>query len=167
MRLTKALRSAFVNAALDDVPTEDYRTRIADYAVKATVAMMPEKVREAYLAHPRWFELSGGYVEGVGYLCRPCASDIPLAPEMLKALREMKAAQTEQERRLDDLRTLLTNAAEAATTRAQLAKMLPEFEKYLPAEADKSGRMVPALANVVSAFVQAGWPKDHAGEVTA
>lgn len=47
-------------------------------------------------------------------------------------------------------------------TRAALAAALPEFEKYLPAEAALvNDRTVPALvaANTLAELSRAGWPK--------
>ena len=40
--------------------------------------------------------------------------------------------------------------------------MLPEFEKYLPADEQKALRSVPVVANLVADFTKAGWPKDKA-----
>ena len=50
----------------------------------------------------------------------------------------------------------------ARIAREALAAMLPEFEKYLPSETPALDRTVPAVANVVTDFMRAGWPKGQA-----
>jgi hypothetical protein len=47
------------------------------------------------------------------------------------------------------------------STRKALVDLLPEFEKYLPADEAKAIASLPAVANVLSDFVKAGWPKNQ------
>ena len=58
------------------------------------------------------------------------------------------------------LREKLHGCAYAVTTRKALVDLLPEFEKYLPADDASVCRTLPVVQNVVSDFVKAGWPKD-------
>jgi hypothetical protein len=60
-----------------------------------------------------------------------------------------------------ELRSKLQATADAVTTRKALIDLLPEFEKYLPADEAKAVATLPAVANVLSDFVKAGWPKNQ------
>lgn len=72
----------------------------------------------------------------------------------------------EQKKVHRELETKLEGVAAACTTRKALVEMLPEFEKYLPAdEATANKTNLPALANVVTDFVKAGWPKQNIGKI--
>jgi len=46
----------------------------------------------------------------------------------------------------------------ACTTTKQLRELLPEFDRYLPAEEEKTLRTLPVVQNIVADFVKAGWP---------
>jgi hypothetical protein len=66
-----------------------------------------------------------------------------------------------QVERINALRTKLSATADAVSTRKALIDLLPEFEKYLPADESKAVASLPAVANVLSDFVKAGWPKNQ------
>ena len=61
-----------------------------------------------------------------------------------------------------ELETKLMAAANSCTTRKALVELLPEFEKYLPADQAAACKTLPAVANIMADFVKAGWPKDEA-----
>ena len=54
-----------------------------------------------------------------------------------------------------DFENIITDAVRAA-----FVAKLPEFAHYLPAEDAPAGRSLPVVANLVTDFVKAGWPKD-------
>lgn len=68
---------------------------------------------------------------------------------------------------MENLQTRLKGVAYACTTRKQLEEALPEFSSYLPEEEAKAAKNLPAVANVLSDFVKAGWPKSNNGKIAA
>ena len=158
--LTLTLREAFVRAAMHDVPEIDYRAQAQKIVTEAAIAMMPELVKKAYDKHPECFALAPHYISGWGsfYLPKPDGVSFPHDVEM--QLRTLHKASEKQGRERYELKNKLMSVALGCTTRKSLLAALPEFEKYLPAEEAPISRNVPALANVVTDFIKAGWPKD-------
>lgn len=159
MKLTNNLRDAFVRAAMADVPKVDYTEKARDlinklnkeYQVKAKI----DKVDIMRLASSYLNVASQGvYVWGL--------TDIEYAtlradPEV-KKLNDLHEAQRKAHRELE---TRLAGAIAGCNTRKQAVEALPEFEKYLPEDAAVAMRSLPAIANVVTDFVKAGWPKNQ------
>lgn len=167
MILTKVMRRAFVRAALADVPATDYAEEIRRVATAACVAALPEKVRRVYddpatrgYLHTEINHYGNGCHVGVTVPCPENGDFAPkLSAESLAQIKELSKAKIAQEQKLDELEGMLTGAAESVRTRAKLAQMLPEFEKYLPADDAAANRSVPVVQNIVADFVKAGWPK--------
>lgn len=155
MRLTNTLRSAFVRAALDDVPKIDYETQLHDAALAMAVALLPEKAQALFVTHPELVAKNGTRV-GSSFLWLPGHaikfSDAQLA--QLTILREKIVAHDEAR---DELRAKLKHIAYSTNSTKTLRELLPEFSKYLPENLTKSTNL-PAIANVVADFVKAGWP---------
>lgn len=165
MRLTNFLRDSFVRAAMADVPKVNYEDQaqgIARAFMKAefsrifpkidmngealswlnkTSVDMPGSIGNVHCVSPEW-----GYLKG-----KP----------VWEELQKLAALNSEQNAKHRDLRDRLNSVAYACTTRKQLLEALPEFEAYLPAEEAKAAKNLPALANVLSDFVKAGWPKNQ------
>lgn len=80
---------------------------------------------------------------------------------MMNKIDEYKFASTEQMNKRHQLQQNLLAVADSCTTRKALVAALPEFEKYLPADEQAACKTLPAIANVLSDFVKAGWPKDQ------
>lgn len=170
MRLTESMRSAFVRAAMQDVPSnhktyeaEAHKLLIQDsidQLPKQLVSVAGDKNLSVYLnKRNHWFyksPFSSVYVftDSHGDF-RPSAT----AQKKLDALTEKAQAESTK---LQELREKLEATAKSCNTRKQLAELLPEFEKYLPADAPSAGRSVPAIANLVADFTKAGWPKGKA-----
>lgn len=114
-----------------------------------------------------------GYIETCHHYFNDCGSGMYLPQlrqrELPKAkhdeLKKLRALELEQKARRDKLRSSLKSIASSTTTRKALAAALPEFEKYLPAEAQTT-RNLPVIANVVTDFMEAGWPKDKAAQAS-
>lgn len=161
MKLTNTIRDAFVRAAMDDVPSIDYDEQAHKLAQEDLVKQMAPKLRAIYQDKqlrtflgteytPMPCDLSSAYLYGAQHLELSKEADT-----QLEALAEKKAAQEDARH---ELRNKLRAVAYSATTRKALVEALPEFEKYLPTEATTS-RSLPVIANLVSDFVKAGWPK--------
>lgn len=169
MRLNRNLRSAFVRAVMDDVPHIDYDEMIHKLFLDWHVGRLPPAVRRVwdnkatrdyiclqnvYVQVPELDDyVSGGYV--------PCLAgqddDLPDKWVMDQVVRFHKA-DAEQTATNNSLQQKLSTSVESCYTTQQLRKLLPEFDKYIPKD-ESVTQGVPALANLVTDFVKAGWPK--------
>lgn len=158
MRLTTTQRQAFVRAAMDDVPSVDYREQMQKLIQDYQASKLPKKVRTVYDdASLRGFLRTCTTYTQVGYISHVGSVDLDEATKGEQA--RLEALHRSQMDMRDALRARLEGVVASVTTRKALVEALPEFEKYAPAEAGPLSRDVPALANVVSDFVKAGWPK--------
>lgn len=83
----------------------------------------------------------------------------PLADTETAQVQQLRAEREAQRSQPKDLSNKLRAAAKAHSSVKALRAAMPEFAKYLP-EADKApDRSLPVVANVVSEFTKAGWPK--------
>ncbi len=164
MRLTKTLRDAFIRAAMADVPRIDYDEQIKKLVLDRAVELLPTKARACWEdAKSRPFLNTRIWYTAVGGVSVPAEefrgeTDLPFTSEQRHVYNELVRLHKEQYKTFDELRTMLTSVANSITTRKTLVERLPEFEKYLPAAPETSANL-PALANVVTAFMTAGWPK--------
>lgn len=155
MKLTNSIRDAFVRAAMQDVPKIEYDEQKRKIEREAAIDLLPPKVRA--LAKDK--ELAQYlYVNYHGLYCARGAS-LNLSPETLAKTREISGKESAQSEARRELQSKLKAAAYSATTRKQLAEMLPEFERYLPVDEAAANRSVPVVANLVAEFTKAGWPK--------
>lgn len=166
MKLTNTLRDAFIRAVMNDVPEIDYDDQIRTHLLEEAVAKLPTPLQDVWRKNSDlrpYFNTvyirryTGSHYIGVH---APYAEE-PDEPFDSQKLKELCAKAQTQHKLREDLRTRLRACAYGATTRAALAKMLPEFEKYLPADEAAACRTLPAVANVVADFVRAGWPKNE------
>lgn len=168
MKLTNYIRDAFIERAMDDVPYVDYDQQIQGAVLKAFVDALPPLARRlwddpatrGYLN----LEYHYGYKWARGQAVPAMQSEqdqVELPKGVAGHVEELVALAKAQEEKLDSLRAKLRAVVYGCTTRKQLAEALPEFEKYLPGEHDKTANL-PALANVATDFMQAGWPKTEA-----
>lgn len=169
MRLTNTMRDAFVLAAMNDVPKVDYQEeaeKIAkdhlDLMFKQTFPGLDRKELElsGWLTGSVRVELPGS-LDSV-YTQAPSYGVLRRETEVWKKLNEIAIKHNEQRTKLLALRSNLKAVASSVTTRNALLAALPEFEKYLPADERQAIKTLPAVANIVSDFVKAGWPKTKA-----
>lgn len=159
MKLTSALRVAFVRAAMADVPKIDYTEKARnlinklnkEYQIKAKI----DKVDIMRLTNTYLNVVNQSfYVRGLTDIEY---ADVKAHPEV-KTLNDLHEAQRKAHHELE---RKLAGAIAGCSTRKQAAEALPEFEKYLPEDAVAAMRSLPAIANVVTDFVKAGWPKNQ------
>lgn len=166
MRLTNFLRDAFIRAAMNDVPKIDYSEQadklVREFMSKEYARIFPKI--DVNAEANAWLNKSSvdlpGSLQRI-YCVTPSYSYLKDKPiwEELKKLAELNS---EQHKKFRDLEDRLHGVAYACTTRKQLVEALPEFEAYMPAEESKAAKNLPAVANVLSDFVKAGWPKNKA-----
>jgi len=168
MRLTNFIRDAFVNAAMADVPSVDYHTKITTLIHEDIVNSLPETVKEVYKNPKTSRYINRGYtsfeINGVSSINVPMIpyEKLSLTPKARAIVLDLVSKQEEQHKKHRELRGKLHGAAYACTTRKALVELLPEFEKYLPADEAKAvTKNLPAVANILSDFVKAGWPKNQ------
>lgn len=175
MRLTNTIRTAFVTAAMHDVPAVDYEEQAQKLGRATLTAALPPAVQKLikdaateqyvnreYITMPMRF--SNFYHYASRNNNNVLKDQFPAVYAQIEALHAQNEVQIKA---LRELRTKLQACADAATTRKALVEMLPEFEKYLPEDEAKANRQLPVVANVVSDFVKAGWPKQNAGKIAA
>ena len=162
MKLTNYIRDAYIKAIMADVPTVDYNEQAEKMArdhIKRMFAKDFPKIKIEDVA--QW--LCRGSINLPGNLA--AIYDVRISYDCLKAtevwgpLSEMAKEHDKQAAQRNALRSQLKSAAYSCTTSKQLRELLPEFDKYLPAEEEKTLRTLPAVANIMAEFSKAGWPK--------
>ena len=162
MKLTNYIRDAFIKSVMNDVPTIDYSSQahalvnnIVDGMFK-TAGVDRSKLPQGWLGK-NWY-----YFDDIDSMCvyGPEKKECQIAsPATWKKIEAISAKAKEQKQQRDGLESRLRGVAYGVTTRKALAEALPEFEKYLPVDEPAAMRGLPVVANVVTDFVKAGWPK--------
>lgn len=155
MKLTSYHKQAIFMSVRNDIPKPDVEKTFADMQAALVVAMSPA-VRKLYKTHPG--ALATHFVESWRYgfaTGKPLVAGDAPATSVLQPWED--AAKERQATLLK-----VENAIKGCRTRAQVLKMFPEFEKYLPSEAftpASASAQLPALANVIADLTKLGWPK--------
>lgn len=170
MRLTETLRTAFVRSALQDVPN-DHKALEAEahkLVVQDSIDQLPKQLvfatadqnlSEFLHRSNHWFRNST--FSSVYVFCRRNDCYV-MSEKTAKKVAELSEKASATRQTISDLQDKLERVAKSCSTRKQLAELLPEFEKYLPADTPAASRSVPAIANIVADFTKAGWPKAKA-----
>ena len=176
MKLTNMIRDAFIRAAMDDVPRVDYSEQIRAATLAAVLEITPEPVKVVWndpklrqYLDVRHVHLAGNVGVAIPWDCYARNEHVRAAikPEARENLDKLDAALKAQETHRNELERKLKGCAYSVTTRKALVALLPEFEKYLPADEPAALRTLPVVANVVADFVKAGWPKGGKNEAVA
>ena len=169
MRLTNTIKDAFIRSAMNDVPKIDYDEQARQIATKAVEALMPAALQRAIKAEPviaAWLDKNYlHFPNGLGSCFLTCPAEtvdrIRKDPLVWNQITLLGGKATEQFKARSELEAKLRAATGACTTRKQLEAALPEFVKYLPTEVTATVNL-PAIANLVTDFMAAGWPKQKA-----
>ena len=167
MRLTTYIREAFVKAAMDDVPApEKFEDKVHKIVKDDALSQLPAKLQA--IAKDKdlcWYLNQNSYYfyrqpfHSV-YIVTARGKEYTPSEEAKKQIDEIAVAANADKEMRQALKSKLMAAAQACTTTKQLRELLPEFDQYLPLEAETTCRTLPAVANIMSDFVKAGWPKD-------
>lgn len=163
MKLTNTVRQAFIRAVMADVPCIDYAQMARNAVTADIVSKLPKKVAAVWAdtSLRGWIKTDWNNYEGTTVTHpSPQGSLAELAPETIAQLRDWKALDAAQRKQREELESKLVGCVHSVTTRKALVSLLPEFEKYLPADDPAALRTLPVVANVVTDFVKAGWPKN-------
>lgn len=161
-RLTNDMRDTFIRRVMDDVPSIDYEQKIRDAVNKAAIEALPKNIRAAYKDPETkgYIQTASCWLNGVGsYSDLPAVSRCELEKIVSAAAEPFIAPMKEQKKLRDDLSTKLRSVAYHCTMLKALQDAFPEFAQYLPKDERDATRNLPMLANVVTDFVKAGWPK--------
>lgn len=156
MRLTNNLRDAFISSVMEDVPRQDFRQQLNDRVnllhkqIMATLGIKPEHFER--LAS-KWL-----YIESMSFSVRGLLEEENESIANDNICCDLYVLYTKQKENREALQQKLHGVVYGCTTTQQLLEALPQFEKYIPAEPEKS-RQLPVTTGVVKAFKQAGWPK--------
>lgn len=155
MKLSKLTKEAIVRAIWNEVPEIDHKAR--KVAIQAAlVELFTPEVKALYKTQPGALKVE--YCNCLGYSGSyedRCVTVADLTEEQVNSVQE---PYNEEDRARCDANSKLRDLVMGCSTRNQLVKLLPECEKYLPAEA-ATDRSLPVVANVISDMTKLGWPK--------
>lgn len=177
MRLTSVQKEAFVRAVMDDTPRYDGYEDMEKALNEILLNDYPEDLKNIYKKYPEFIQrvyvIFPGHMNSNPRIVRPYKGDIQprqtiylvkmvrekiLTEEAYKHLEKITDKHNTSREQFTELKTKLRLLVSGCSTLKQLKEALPEFEKYMPVEAAKS-RNLPAVTNLVTDFVKAGWPK--------
>lgn len=169
MKLTDSIRHAVVLAAVRDLPFTDYREEARRFVEDIAVVHLPAAVQEVWRSKTlrKYLEAFGhhyswpGETEELVYNVTHyhVGDKAPLNAEQRDVLVDLAEKGRAQAAVQNRLKSQLGTLLRGYSTAAAFAKAVPEFAKYLPAEPAKPDRTLPVVANVVTEFIKAGWPK--------
>ena len=156
MKLNTYTRAAIVRAIMSDVPKPDKTKRHAAVQAAIVKAMSPE-CRKVYNKTPR--ALATQYLGDTTYDgCNWHTREVFVGDVPKEQLNEIVKPYEDEDGAHYEAYTQLESAIKGCSTLNALKKAFPEFEKYLPTEAQPT-KNLPALANVVADLSKLGWPK--------
>ena len=156
MKLSKMTKEAIVRAIWNEVPEVDYKTRKAA-AQAALVELFSPEVKAVYKKRPA--ALTNAIEYGLfSYEMPHNERQLVVADLTEEQIEEVLRPYREQDKARKEAHGKLTALVMGCNTRAQLLKLLPECEKYLPPE-QSTDRSLPVVANVIADMTKLGWPK--------
>lgn len=168
MRLNKFDKDAFVTAAMDDVPKVDYDALAKKLVIDCLKASVPVDIQNAIAKYPDWFDADHvNMPANIGDFYTTLTPrrirwmDVVTDPKDVAKMQELAAASKAQYDERNTIERTLRSTIEGFSTLKSALAALPEFAKYLPTERDgKVDRSMPAVANLVTTMMKAGWPKE-------
>ena len=156
MNLNQYTKQAIVKSIMADVPKPDKTKRHATVQAAIVKAMSPE-CRKVYNKTPkalvRHFVGNTTYDDINYHTQEVIKGDVPTS-----TIDAILKPYIDEDEAYYKARVQLKAAVEGCRTLGALKKAFPEFEKYLPTEAQPT-KNLPALANVVADLSKLGWPK--------
>lgn len=158
--LSNFRRDAFIRAVMDDVPKIDYKEKIREKVQAYFADKLPPAVRAIWndLETRCYVKLGSAYVNFTTIYAPSHDSSLVITPDLAAELNDLIADNGRQDETLSALRAGLKSVVYGCRTYKALYEALPEFEKYFPKEQAKVEYPI-VVANVVTEFMRAGWPK--------
>lgn len=171
MKLTNYIRDAFIKSVMADVPFVDYTEQARKLVQDDIFSQLPATIQKAFKdsATRAWVRVCTyeylGFSVAVPSNVGEWTNNPPSLTEAGRtALAQIRSLYKEQETSRKELSARLRGAAYGCNTRKALAELIPEFDKYLPPEEEKTCRSLPVVANLMTDFMKAGWPKGQKPE---
>ena len=167
MRLNKRQKEAFVRAVMHDVPVVDHDEQAQKIGLAALEKLIPKDIQEFAKKHPHWIQRiaydTPRNLRGIFFICPErwderdsgLVKKDPSAWDQLVKLGEAAGKQMDERSKME---SQLRGIIESCSTLEAAKKRLPEFEKYLPTEANPVTANLP-VANLVADLNRMGWPK--------
>ena len=156
MKLSKMTKEAIVRAIWNEVPEVDYKAR--KVAIQAAlVEMFAPEVKAIYKKRPN--ALYKDIYSGVFSYELPYNERYLIVADLTEEqINSVLNPYTEEDAARTRAKDKLKELVMGCSSRKQLVNLLPECEKYLPAEAS-TDRSLPVVANVIADMTKLGWPK--------
>ena len=156
MKLNTYTKAAIVRAIMADVPKPDKTKRYESVQAAIVKAMSPE-CRKVYNKTPK--ALATQYLGDTTYDgCNWHTREVVKGDAPENAIKDILKPYEQEDEAHYAAYKQLESAIKGCNTLNALKKAFPEFEKYLPTEAQPT-KNLPALANVVADLSTLGWPK--------
>ena len=155
MKLSKMTKEAIVRAIWNEVPEVDDKAR-KEAIQAALVELFAPEVKTLYDTRPGALKIE--YCAHFGYSMSYEERNLVVADLTEEQINAVLEPYKNEDRTRIEARNKLTALVMGCSTRNQLVKLLPECEKYLPAEAS-TDRSLPVVANVITDMTKLGWPK--------
>ena len=153
MRLDKHTKKAIHRAIMDDVPKFFTNEDTDKQEIQAAlVKAMSPLARKLYKQNPT--ALAKKHFCSWDYGFRSSFDLIVGGADSAAILKPYKDANDQR----SSVGKRIEGIIEGCSTLKQLKTLLPEFEKYMPSEAEPT-KNLPAVANVVADLTKLGWPK--------
>ena len=156
MKLSKMTKEAIVRAIWNEVPEIDYKAR-KEAIQAALVELFTPEVKTLYKTQPGALKVD--YCAALRFFDMSYEDRYVTVADLTEAqINVVLEPYTNEDDARIEARNKLTALVMGCSTRNQLVKLLPECEKYLPAEAS-TDRSLPVVANVIADMTKLGWPK--------
>lgn len=158
MKLTNYKRDVFIQAVLNALPQKDYDEKIRKLVEQDAINQLPFALFPLYEKYKDYFFHRFYYAGGATTVYVVCQehTNFDVSPEVRKKVESLVCLKEEQKLTRSQLEKKLKTVVYGCNTLKQLEDCLPEFKKYMPKELDKAENL-PAVANLVSDFVKAGF----------
>lgn len=168
MKLTKLHREAFVRAVIQDLPQIDYEAMAHKFVREKAIEALPAKLRPVALdaklndyltMETMWFDQHRTGISAVRVFGGGRSGGFSLKAKDQATLDKIMGSAQHQREERSRMEERMSGVISACTTLKMAKTHLPEFEKYLPKETEKTNNL-PAIANIVADLTKLGWPKD-------
>lgn len=136
MKLTKTSRQKWMNDILsNEVKAPDFAKQTEEIWMELLAPAMPMGIAEAFKSQSARDWINPHKVAKLRQELQARIDTDDLSPRqrsIVAKLNQVEENRGKHQRTLDNIRSSLTTAAESVTTVAGLAKLLPQYAKYLP-----------------------------------
>lgn len=162
MKLTRALRKAFVRDVMNSVPTIDYHKQMADIVTAEAVKNLPDKIKAIWndKALRHYIRTEYTYITPIGRnVLLPTGGKPPFNDKLGKELTALAQAMDAQNVAHRVVADRLETIAASCTTTKKLAELVPDLVEHTPKDERQACTNLPALNDIMPALKKLGFPK--------